>query len=105
MTVLLNAERHWECPLCPARDVTLDPKPHTRYHICPAQSGMTVPMVPAGMRAKVTRQEREDYIGTSKVQLDDRGRPVMSITVEREDGLSDTVVFAPTALSGADMKE
>lgn len=105
MTYLLRPERRWACPLCPAQDVTHDPTPHVRFHACPAQWGMTVPMVPAGMRAKVTRQEREDYIGAELVQADANGRPVMSITVERDDGVTDTVAFAPTARSGARMKE
>lgn len=76
-----------------------------RFHACPGQAGMTVPMVPAGVRAKVTRQEREDYIGGEFVQLDRNGRPVMSIAVERDDGVVDTVVFAPTAQISADMQE
>ncbi len=53
-------------------------------------------MVSAGTRAKVTANEREDYIGTEQVQTDAEGRPVMSIVTEREDG-QDVVVFAPTA--------
>lgn len=58
---------------------------------------MTVPMVPSGIKAKVTRREREDYIGDENVQLDADGRPVMSIAVEQDDGTTNTVVFAPTA--------
>lgn len=53
-------------------------------------------MLPEGVEAKVTAHEREDYIGNEKVQLDGNGRPIMSITTEREDG-QDVVVFAPTA--------
>jgi hypothetical protein len=47
------------------------------------------------MTAKVTAHEREDYIGTDQVRLT-AGRPVMSVTTERDDG-RDVVVFAPTA--------
>lgn len=105
MTVLISAEQHWECPLCPALDVTRTAGAHTRMHTCPGAAGMTVPMVPAGMRAKVIRQEREDYIGGETVQTDANGRPVMSIAVERDDGLTHTVVFAPTAQSRSEMQE
>lgn len=105
MTVLLTPERRWECPLCPAQDVTREAKPHVRFHACPAMGGMTVPMTPAGVRAKVTRTEREDYIGNELVRLDADGRPVMSISTEREDGTTDTVVFAPTAQARANPKE
>lgn len=98
MTIpLIATERRWACPACAARDVTNEARPHTRFHACPAQGGMTVPMVPAGIGAKVTRRERDDYVGTELVQTDASGRPVMSITVERDDGHTDTVVFAPTA--------
>ena len=64
--------------------------------ICPKMAFLTAPMVPAGTKAKVTRHERDDYVGRDIVRLDGDGRPVMSITTEREEG-QDVVVFAPTA--------
>jgi hypothetical protein len=54
-------------------------------------------MVPAGTKVKVTVREREDYVMGEDVQTDSDGRPVMSVTVEREDGSNDTTVYAPRA--------
>ena len=96
MTVMLQTVRRWYCPNCGKEDVTTEPRPHTRMHICPKMAFLTAPLLPAGTKAKVTRHEREDYVGDEKVRLDADGRPVMSITTEREEG-QDVVVFAPTA--------
>ena len=94
--VLLAAPEHrWECPRCDWQDVTRQHGPHTRMHSCRALGGLTAPMVPAGTRAKVEFNEREDYIGGDLVQLHE-GRPVMNVTVTRDEG-TDVVVFAPTA--------
>lgn len=97
MTPLVTPENHWYCPNCRKEDVTHEPRPHVRFHICPRLRGLTAPMVPAGTRAKVELREREDYIGSEQVQLDpERGRPVMSVVTIRDDG-QDVAVFAPTA--------
>lgn len=92
MTVtLIAAETRWMCPNCPLEETTVEPRPHTRYHVCPGLRGLTAPMVPAGSKVKVTAVEREDYIG------DENAGPVMAVRTEREDGSNDVVVFAPTA--------
>lgn len=93
---LLNTIRHWTCPNCGATATTNEPRPHTKFHTCPKLRFLTAPMVPAGTKAKVVAHEREDYVGSELVQTDEAGRPVMSITTERDDG-QDAVVFAPTA--------
>jgi hypothetical protein len=94
--LLAPPERRWECPNCDAEDVTREAQPHQRFHSCPGlRGGLTAPMVPAGTRAKVVAVEREDYIGSEQVQLH-HGRPVMNVTVTRDDG-QDCAVFAPTA--------
>jgi hypothetical protein len=95
--VLLQApERRWECPNCPAQEVTREVQPHTRYHSCGGlRGGLTAPMVPAGTRCKVEAVEREDFIGSEVVQLH-QGRPVMSVRTTRDDG-EDVAVFAPLA--------
>jgi predicted RNA-binding Zn-ribbon protein involved in translation (DUF1610 family) len=85
----------WECPNCGATDVTQQFGPHTRFHFCP-KLGINAPMVPAGVRAKVTAHEREDYIGGEDVQVNDRGRPIMSVVTTRDEG-NDVAVYAPTA--------
>jgi hypothetical protein len=60
--------------------------------------GLTIPMIPAGTKAKVELHEREDYIGTESVRLHE-GRPVMNVITTRDDG-QDCTVFAPTATAG-----
>jgi hypothetical protein len=48
----------------------------------------------------VILREREDYVGTERVQLievDGKARPVMAAVTERPDGSNDTVVYAPVA--------
>jgi hypothetical protein len=100
MTVMIETVRHWYCPNCLLEDTTTDPRPHSRFHTCPKMGNLTAPMLPAGTKAKVTAHERDDYVGNDIVRLNDDGRPVMSITTEREDG-QDVVVFAPTATASA----
>ena len=93
---ILRSERRWECPNCPAQDVTFEAQPHTRFHDCAGLRGMSAPFVPAGMKCKVEAKEREDYIGSDVVTRDGEGRPVMAIETTRDDG-NDVVVFAPCA--------
>jgi len=94
--VILVAQHRWECPNCPATDVTHEAQPHTRFHTCRGLRGLTAPMVPAGTRCKVEALERQDYINGDLVQTDDEGRPVMSIITTRDDG-TDVAVLAPCA--------
>jgi len=49
--------------------------------------------------AEVEAREREDYVGTEKVQTDEDGRPVMSVVTTRDNG-QDTAVYAPVATGG-----
>lgn len=83
----------WVCPRCNLRDVNRDPTP--RFHHCSSMSGLTMPMLREGEVAKVTVNEREDYIGDEDVPLVN-GRPIMNVTTTRDDG-EDVAVFAPTA--------
>jgi len=94
--VILVAQHRWECPNCPATDVTHEAQPHTRFHTCRGLRGLTAPMVPAGTRCKVEALERQDYINGDLVQTDGEGRPVMSVVTERDDG-TDVAVLAPCA--------
>ncbi len=87
---------HWVCLSCDREDVTRVAGPHQRMHDCPALAGLSVPFVVAGTRGEHRVREREDYIGAELVQLDGRGRPVMSVRTIREDG-EDCTVYAPTA--------
>jgi len=97
MTALLTPVNRWYCPNCGREDVTHEPRPHSRFHVCGKLRGLTAPMVPAGTRAKVELRERDDYINGEVVHLDpERQRPVMSIVTTRDNG-QDVAVFAPTA--------
>lgn len=53
-------------------------------------------MIEEGVTVKIEAIEREDYVGREDVQIDGRGRPVMAVNIEREDG-NDRVVYAPCA--------
>lgn len=95
--VLLDPVRNWYCPNCGVTDQTKGIVPN-RFHTCPALHGLTAPLLPEGTRAKVESHEREDYIGSDVVQMNE-GRPVMSVVTTRDDG-TDVTVFAPTAQAG-----
>ena len=93
---ILRPFHRWYCPNCGQEDVTHEARPHTRYHVCHKLGGLSAPMLPAGVKAKVEAHEREDYIGKEHVRFDDNGRPVMSIVTTRDEG-QDCMVFAATA--------
>ena len=96
---LLRSVHHWYCPDCQRR-LTTDSLLKVPWHQCPRHGGLGFALLPEGVKAKVTAHEREDYIGKELVQTDENGRPVTSITTERDDG-QDAVVYAPTARAGA----
>lgn len=99
MTAVVLA-RHWVCAKdCPSSAVTHDAA--TPHHRCRALAGLMVPLIPEGTRADVRPVERGDYIGRELVQTDANGRPVMAVTVERDEG-QDTTVFAPCAQASRD---
>lgn len=98
---ILAPEHRWACPNCHYKSVTHEAEPHSRYHNCKGLKGLSTPMVPAGVKAKVTAVERGDYIGKEAVQYDAEGRPVMSVITEREEGY-DTTVYAPAATAGGE---
>lgn len=93
---LLGVDHRWVCPNCDLTDVTHEATPHSRMHQCPGARGMTVPMVPDGVRCKVELHPREDYVAGEVVQVDEDGRPWMNATVTRDDG-TDVAVYAPCA--------
>jgi len=99
---LLAAEHRWECPNCPATDVTHETGPHTRFHACAGLKGLTAPMVPAGTRCKVEAVGRDDDVGGELVTSDGEGRPVMAVRATRDDG-TDLAVFAPCATARGDI--
>lgn len=92
----------WTCPNCRTEAYLPFPKPgQTHLHTCPKLRGLSAPLIPLGMSAKVEAREREDYVGRELVQTDERGRPVMAVVTTRDNG-QDALVFAPTATGGID---
>ena len=96
-TPIVRQVTRWYCPACRATDVTTEQGFHVRYHTCPKMGMLSVPMVQEGVRAKVERNEREDYIGGEVVRLDANRRPTMNVTITRDEG-TDVAVYAPTAV-------
>lgn len=96
--------RNWVCAKgCPSWATTVDGT--TPHHRCREMAGLMVPLIPEGTRAKVEPVERGDYVGKELVQADGNGRPVMAVTVTRDDG-QDCTVYAPAArASRSDVEE
>jgi hypothetical protein len=91
--------RIWHCPNCDAAARTITSK--VPWHHCGGLKGLTAPLIPDGEKARVAAVDREDYVGKEHVQTDGDGRPVMALDVERADGSSDRVVYAPAAYATA----
>jgi hypothetical protein len=101
--LLTPPEQHWECPNCDRTSVTRLPGVvHQQLHPCPGLGGIIAPYVEAGTRAKVTANVREDFVRHSglgggigeSLTYDDRGRPITSVSVERDSGVS-CVAYVP----------
>ena len=101
MVPVIRPEQRWECPNCNRTDVTFEPLPHSRMHICAGMRGLTVPMVPAGTKCKIEARDRDDYVNGDNVTTDGEGRPVMSVVTTRDDG-QDCTVYAPCATARSD---
>jgi hypothetical protein len=114
--VLTPTERRWECLRCDTTAVgatgtvvdvegrlgvrTLRPGENAaQMHHCRGLNGLVAPMVPAGTKGKMVTHERDDYLGDFKpgdIRFDGENRPIMNVTVTRDDGV-DCAVYAPTA--------
>lgn len=92
--MILTGRQSWVCPNCPATAATVGAD--NRFHSCAGLAGLVAPMVLDGVRCEVRAVLRDDYVGGEDVRLDGDGRPVMAVTVTRDDG-QDRVVYAPAA--------
>ena len=97
--MIVNPTRLY-CPNCKMETFS-KPGPAGRLrpmHVCPKLRGLTAPLYPVGVKAKVEARDREDYEGgdAGNVTTDENGRPVMSVVTTRDDG-QDVAVFAPSA--------
>lgn len=98
--LLQRPPQQWRCPNCSLKDITPAPPPGTvasRFHTCAGLKGLTAPMLPVEMDAKVTVREWGDYEHGELVQRDGEGRPVSAVVTTRADGSNDTAVLAPSA--------
>lgn len=103
--VMLDPERHWQCPSCGLQHVTREHRPHVPMHPCRGLRGILTPYVevPPGMAelrkhsVRHVAKVREDFVGSEIVRKDADGRPIMAVSTERADGSNDLHVFAPTA--------
>jgi hypothetical protein len=95
VTVIPSVTQVWVCPKCKKEARTRGRFRPNRYHRCPRLHGVLAPMVPAGAKADVVVNERQDYIGRDIVDLDERGHAPMSVSTHHADGRVDTAVFAP----------
>lgn len=93
--VLIDAQENWECPSCARQHVTTNAGSQVPLHQCPVHAGAWVPFVPAGLKAHLRVNEREDYIGSDTPTTDAEGRVIQSVTTERNDG-EDCHIFATT---------
>ena len=93
--VLLDHTEYWECPSCNRQHVTQNAGSQVPLHQCPSHALAWVPFVPAGLKANLRVNEREDYIGTDTPTTDAEGRIIQSVTTERDDG-EDCHIFATT---------
>lgn len=86
--------QRWYCPRCKIEAEATGQG--TALHKCATLAGLSVPLVPYGVSAKIEAHEREDYVGSENVRYNDEGRPIMAVVTTRNDG-QDCTVYAPTA--------
>jgi hypothetical protein len=91
----------WTCPKCTQRAASRNPHP-APMHTCRGLRGLSVPLIPDGVKADRRMVEREDFIGSEDVQYDGEGRPTMAVVTERDDG-NDVTVYAPCARVGVEV--
>lgn len=101
MIPLVRRVTYWYCPNCHKESVTFEAKPHMQTHVCPKLAMLSAPMLQKGVRAKVERVLRQDYVGKEIVRKDADGKVPMSIVTTRDNG-QDAIVFAPTATGRSD---
>lgn len=102
--LLTPPERRWECPCGRTKVTRVRPgEVDQPYHRCRLVGWLMAPYAEAGQKAKVTAHVREDYeqhagIGGGIGEIlarDDRGRPVMRVSVEQENGHMRHSIFVP----------
>lgn len=94
---LLQGWQDWVCPNCGLEERTPQLPPNSsRFHNCPGLHGLTAPLLPVGISAKVVAEAREDYLNGETQATGDDGRPYMAVRTVRDDG-EDLIVNAGLA--------
>ena len=92
---LLHGYVDWSCPNCPAGIRTALPA-QTPLHRCPGLHDLIAPLIPAGMKAAVVAEERQDYLDGDTQATGNDGKAYMAVRTIREDG-DDLIVHAGLA--------
>ena len=92
------------CPNCGLGERVSPPLPpgSSRYHNCPRMHGLSAPLIPVTMDAKVEAVEREDYLRSEVQTTGDDGKAYMAVKTTYADGRNDMAVNAPLARGNAD---
>jgi hypothetical protein len=94
---LLVTFTDWYCPNCQINVTAPEPPAgQAKFHVCGSLHGLTAPLIRAGVRCKVTAEERADYLNGEIQATGDDGRPYMAVRTTRDDG-EDLVVNAGMA--------
>lgn len=98
----LDPYADWYCPNCGFEERTRPlPPGASRFHTCPGLHMLIAPLVPAGVRAKVAAEEREDYLAGEIQRHGDDGKAYMAVRTTRDDG-EDLAVNAGLAVARAE---
>jgi len=92
------------CPNCGLTERVSPALPpgSSRYHNCPRLHSLSAPLVPVASGAKVTAEEREDYLSGDIQATGDDGRAYMAVRTTCPDGHDDLLVNA--GLAHAEMR-
>jgi hypothetical protein len=97
---IIDFHTDWYCPECSevAQSVNTvvngNKLRQMPLHYCAGLYGLLAPMVKKGVQARLRVNYREDYTHGDICTADERGKVVMSITTQRNDG-EDLVLHSP----------
>lgn len=91
--ILHPRPRLWRCPGCRLEHWDAHPT-RVPTHPCPALKGLSVPFS-LDHQAHAVAVERQDWVGSDTVTVDDDGRTVMAVETHHDDRAPDVTIFAP----------
>jgi len=93
--------QRWVCPSSACNATAVTASLAVPYHPCPGLHGLAAPLVPEGTDAKVTAEERQDYLNGETQATGDDGKPYMAVRTIYADGHDDVAVNAGLAQAQA----